>query len=114
MRNRSLFSIIFICIFNFIIIANVCLAEKEEIHDALVYYIAGKLYYHEGKISEAVEEYKQLEQRILQSKSRGTAPNLLGSTNAPPLGPKPKKGWGEASEQEVKDALLHALTNGNT
>lgn len=62
--------------------------------------------------AESIEEAVQLslarEQQILQRKGRATAPNLLGSGSAPPVGGK-KVDWGKASDKDVTAFLTQAL-----
>ena len=61
-----------------------------------------------NSIDDAVKQYRALEQKILQSKGRGTAPNLLGSNGAPPRGAK-KPDFGKASNQEITNYIAESL-----
>ena len=61
-----------------------------------------------SSIDAAVQHYRALEQRILQSKGRGTAPNLLGSNGTPPRGGK-KLDFSKASDKEINAYIAESL-----
>lgn len=60
-------------------------------------------------IDEAVKQYHSV---VGKPQPRRAAPNLLGTSSAAPSGAK-KPDWGQASDKEIKDHLVHLLTAGN-